>query len=191
MNNPNGVRRDRGFSMIEVTIVAAVFVIGSAAALVQLRATRDILEADAVSNMVVSQLRYARQVAIDQRRNVQIEFLAPNRIRVTRFEPGGTSTVISNVILTSGFTYVLPGPTVPDTPEGFGNATAVSFSGGTGGVFLGDGTFVTAAGLVLNGTVFTGGGIGPGSSRAVTVTGATGRIKQYWLTSGAWEESTR
>lgn len=178
-------RVNAGFSLLEVLLVTAVTVIGAGGALIQLQATRNILDAQVSSNVVVAQMNYARQVAIDQRLNVLIAFLGANEIQVTRLESDGTTTLLSDVYLPSGFTFGLPSGMPPDTPEAFGNATAVSFNLGTGGTFLGDGTFVDNAGVVLNGTVFT---IGAGNvtARAVTLTGATGRILQYSLTGAAW-----
>jgi type II secretory pathway pseudopilin PulG len=180
--------RASGFSLLEVAFVAGVTVIIGAVALVQLRATRAVFEAQAVSNMVVAQINYARQVAIDQRRNVLVEFRGANEVRVTRLEPGGGSTVLSDVFLASGFHYGLPSGDPPDTPENFGNASAVSFNGATGGAFLGDGTFVDAGGVVLNGTVFTIGS-GDSTAKAVTLTGATGRVLQYYFSEGVWKQT--
>jgi hypothetical protein len=74
---------------------------------------------------------------------------------------------------------------VADTPEGFGNASAVYFNGGTSGLFLGDGTFVTTTNVLVNGTVFTIGSGNP-SARAVTLTASTGRGKQYWINGTTW-----
>ena len=138
---------------------------------------RAIFDAQSVSNLVISQMNYARQVAIDQRRNVLIEFRGTNEIKVTRFESDGTSTVLSDAFLPTGYTYGLPTGSPPDTPEHFGNAVAVSFNGATGGTFFGDGTFVDTAAVVFNGTVYT---IGSGNTtaRAVTLTGATGRVQK-------------
>ncbi len=180
--------RDSGFSLIELVLVIGLTFIGGAIAIVQLRGTRGAIETQIVSNQVVDQMTYAQQVAINERRNVSIQFLAPNHITVTRLESDGTSTVISDVYLPSGFAFALPGGSPPDTPEGFGNTTAVAFNGATGGTFLGDGTFIDASGVVQNGTVFTIGG-GAGSARAVTLTGATGRISQYQLINNVWEST--
>jgi len=177
-----------GFGLLETLAVIALISIAATVAIIQLRPTRELLSADQNSNLVMTQTRYARQVAIDQRRNVLITFTAPNRITVTRLESGGGSTVLSDVTLSGGFTFGLPTGTIPDTPEGFGNATAVAFGLATGGTFLGDGTFISAGGLVQNGSVFTIGG-GNQTARAVTLTGATGRLKQYSLDGGVWKEA--
>jgi type II secretory pathway pseudopilin PulG len=181
----NMKRQDSGFTLIEVAFVALVTVVIGSIAVIQLRATRAVFDAQAVSNVVASQMNYARQVAIDQRRNVLIQFLGTNEIKVSRLEPDGGSTLLSNVFLATGFQYGLPSGTPPDTPEDFGNESAVSFGTGSGGTFLGDGTLVDSTGVVLNGTVFTIGG-GDSTARAVTLTGATGRVLQYIYAEGEW-----
>src|SRR2546427_431857 len=163
---------DAGFTLIELAFVAGITLVVASVALIQLGPTRAILAAQSVSNLVASQMNYARQVAIDERRNVLIEFKNGNEIKVTRLESGGTSTVLSDVYLSSGYHYGLPSGTPPDTAEHFGVASAVSFNGAAGGTYLGDGTFIDNAGVVMNGTVYTIGS-GDSSARAVTLTGAT------------------
>jgi len=154
-------------------------------AVIQLGVSRKVIDAQSAANMVVGQVNYARQVAIDQRRNVLVEFLGTNEIKITRLESDASTTVLSDLSLTAGFGYGLPSGEPPDTPEAFGNSSPVSFNGATGGTFLGDGTFVDSTGVVRNGTIFTI-GAGDSTARAVTVTGATGRVLQYYMTEGAW-----
>jgi prepilin-type N-terminal cleavage/methylation domain-containing protein len=177
-------RRESGYSLLEMLVVIALVGIVSSAALVQMKTTIAALDADEASNLVVSELSYARQAAVDERRNVLVQFLGTHEIRVTRDEIGGGTTVLADVTLPSGYTFGLAGG-VGDTPDAFGNATAVYFNNGTSGTFLGDGTFVDGASVLLNGTVFTI-GVGNGSARAVTLSGATGRIKEYWIQGTAW-----
>jgi hypothetical protein len=74
-----------------------------------------------------------------------------------------------------------------DTPQGYGNAEAVYFNGDTGGIFVSDGTFVNQAGVVLNGTVFTVGSAA-GSARAITLSGGSGRVNQYYASGTQWLE---
>ncbi len=171
--------------MLEVLTVIALVGIASAVAVVQMRTTMTALDADAASSTVVSQLNYARQLAVDQRRNVLVEFLSTNRIKITR-DPLGTPAVMADVTLPSGYAFGLPSG-VPDTPDGFNppNGAAVYFNAGTGGTFLGDGTFVDNSNVLVNGSVSTIYG-GNGTARAVTLSGATGRIKQWWVQGTTW-----
>jgi Tfp pilus assembly protein FimT len=176
----------QGFSLVEAMMVTLLVMIGSSVAIIQMRNSLEVLDADAACDLVVSQVRYARQIAVDQRRNVEIEFFDDNRIRITRDDGGGASTVMSEETLPGSVTFGIPGG-APDTPEAYGNTAAVFFNGETSGTFLGDGIFVSATNVVLNGTVFTMGGDN-GSARAVTLAGASGRLRTYRISGGAWVE---
>jgi len=176
-------RSKAGFSLIEALVVIAFIMVGASVAVIQMRQSMAVIDADKAANLVVSQCRYARQVAVDQRRNVVIEFQEPNRIKITR-EDEDEDVVVSEVTLPAGFRFDLPGG-AGDTPENYGNEEAIWFNGGASGRFLGDGTFVDADGVILNGTVFTMGG-NNGTARAVTLTGASGRTKQYQRVDNDW-----
>jgi type II secretory pathway pseudopilin PulG len=176
--------RREGYSLLEVALVVMLTSIVASVAIIQMKTSTTMLDADEASNLVVSQLNYGRQVAIDDRRNVLVQFLNTHEIKVTRNESDGTTTVMSDVTLPSGYIYGLA-MGAGDTPDGFGNATAVYFNTGTSGTFLGDGTFVDAANVLLNGSVYTIDG-GNGTARAVTLSGATGKVKQYWLHGTTW-----
>jgi prepilin-type N-terminal cleavage/methylation domain-containing protein len=176
--------RESGYSLLEMLLVILLVGIVSSVALIQMKTTIAALDADQASNLVVSELSYARQVAVDERRNVLVQFLGTQEIRVTRDESGGGTTVLADVTLPSGYRFGLAGG-VGDTPDGFGNAAAVYFNNGNSGTFLGDGTLVDGASVLLNGTVFTI-GVGNGSARAVTLSGSTGRIDKYWIQGTAW-----
>lgn len=177
-------RLQAGFSLLELTTVLVLFGIVSTVALVQMKTTVALLDADQAANLVVSQMSYARQLAVDERRNVLVEFLGTNEIKVTRIESDSSTTVMADVRLPAGYTFGLASG-VGDTPDAFGNARAVYFNNGTLGTFFGDGTFVDGASVLLNGTVFTIGSGNP-SARAVTLSGATGKIKEYWLKGNSW-----
>ena len=180
------LRKNRGFSLLEVLTVVALTAIVSTVAVIQMRQSIATLDADRAMNAVVAQIRYARQIAVDQRRDVDISFTGSNEIILTRQDGGGGSTVMADETLPSGYTFGLP-TGVSDTPEGYGNTQPVSFNLDTSGTFLGDGTCVNSGGIVINGTVFTIGS-GNGSARAVTLTGASGRLKQYWVQGTSWTE---
>ena len=176
--------RNSGYSMIEVMAVALLISVGSRVAMNQIKGTLNLIDADVAANTVSGQIQSARQMAVDQRRNMQVDFLGANEIKITRQDSGGGTTVISDVFLPAGYSFAMP-TGIGDTPDGFGNTSAVYFNGGTSGLFLGDGTFVSAVNVLINGTVFTM-GAGSQTARAVTLTGATGRVKQYSLVGGNW-----
>jgi Tfp pilus assembly protein FimT len=174
-----------GFSLIELLTVMGLIMVMTVTATVQFRKTEELLAADAAMADIASQFRLARQSAIDQRRNVSIEFVSGSRIRVIRRDDATSTTVLVDRQLPNGYTFTMPAGS-PDTPNAYGNDTPVDFGGATGGTFRPDGTFIDTASGVLSGTVFTMTS-DPMTARAVTVTGATGRIQRFALRSGTWQ----
>ncbi|HYR91667.1 MAG TPA: prepilin-type N-terminal cleavage/methylation domain-containing protein [Terriglobia bacterium] len=171
-------KRDKGFGLIEMMVVAVLIVSGSTVAVSQMRQAAAAIDADKASNMVIAELRYARQVAVDERSTVNVAFVGPDVITVARQHRGGATSLLDSVTLPSGYTFGLP-TGVDDTPEAFGNTLGMT------GSFRADGTFVCGAGVVMNGTVFTI-SAGNDTARAVTLTGATGRMKEYYVQGTEW-----
>jgi prepilin-type N-terminal cleavage/methylation domain-containing protein len=98
-----------GFSLLELMFVVVATAIVSTVAVIQMKTTITMLDADEAANLVVSQLNYARQTAVDDRRNVSVQFLNTKEIKVTRNESGGGTTVLSDVTLPTAYTFSLPG----------------------------------------------------------------------------------
>ena len=187
--------QEAGYSLLEMAVVIALGLITSGVAMVQMSKAVTALDADVAANYVVSQMDYARQVAVDERRNVVLGFNGNNEVIVTRLNSDGSTTVLSDGTLPSGYTFAFPSG-VKDTPDGFLAGTAVYASSGTSGLavfigagtsgtFQGDGTFVDNNGVLLNGSVFTMRS-GSGSARAETLTGSTGKVKEYWVSGTTW-----
>jgi len=181
----------RGFSLMELLIVIAVSATLTAIALVQLQPAIQGLAADSAMAQVKSVLRQARETAISERRNVAVVFAGTNTISLFRYNVIAGANVISAAPFLSipieGPTQFLTYAGETDTPDAFGLPPApagIMFGGVVGGppagmLFQSDGTFVSGAGALLNGTVFIGFPGTPSSARAITVMGATGRIKAY------------
>jgi Tfp pilus assembly major pilin PilA len=199
-------RAQQGFSLVElVTVVGITFVLASMA-IMSTRSSTYASRANDAMFEVISQLRTAREIAVTKRRNVLVTFTAPNEISLTvETLPGeAPATAIAPVFLNDGVPggntfYVYPG--VPDTPMGFGNASALTFTpatGGTAGLAI---MFSTSGSLVgttggsgystvgnnnpVNASIFTGIAGQPNTARAVTVMGTTGRVRSYSWTGGA------
>ncbi len=178
-------RSETGFSLIEILVVILILAIATGMAT---EIVTDILpgvRADNSVELVVAQLRQARQAAIDQRRNFIVTFKGANEITVVRQELDGALTPIADNFLSQGVIYTVF-PTVPDTPDGFGNGLPVNFAGGNTVIFLGDDTATDGMGRLVNGTVFMGILGKPSAARAVTVMGATARIKGYSYNGTRW-----
>src|ERR1700704_6187530 len=74
--------RKAGFTLLETLVVIALVAITSSVAIMQMRTTMAVLDADKAANLVTSQISYARALAVDQRRNVRLDFLGNNQITV-------------------------------------------------------------------------------------------------------------
>jgi prepilin-type N-terminal cleavage/methylation domain-containing protein len=182
-------RNQHGFSLLEVTVVLGVTVIGLAMAIVQTSGLVPNLKANSAMDQVSTQLREARNTAMTQRRQVELQFVGNNQITVTVLEPVGASpTTITT--LGGGAQFTLFG--MPDTPMAFGNNAATYFGGVSGGPtgmqFMSTGGLVDANGNPISGTVFLGIPGQPATARAVTVLGATGRVREYHWNGTAWQE---
>jgi hypothetical protein len=151
--------------------------------------------------VVLSQMNQAREMAITQRRNMRIDFTAPNQVTITRenVPPGlNPTTVVQTVLLEGGmeFGLVTAAPALPDSPDGFSNPTATTFMNSGGVVttqykFSPEGTFIDIDGLTTNGSVFVALTNAMKdrkmSARVVTVLGSTGRIRGFKWDGVRWK----
>jgi len=178
--------RNAGFSLVELLIVISLLTIAIGIAILNSGSALPNMQANAAMNQVVEQVRTARESALAQRRNFQILFLGSNQIQLRRLElPPAPPTDFPAVTLTSGVQFTLFSG-LPDTPDNFGNATAVSFGGSPTLTFLSDGTFVDSGGIPLNGTVFIGIPGHTETARAITILGTTGRVGRYLWDGSRW-----
>jgi type II secretory pathway pseudopilin PulG len=177
----------RGFTLLEVSMVISLAMVATGVGIIKLNKSVSAVDAGRAGHSVESQLHYAREIAANQRRNVVVEFNSPDMIAIKRQETDGTLTTIETTTLPSGFSFGLPASDIGDTPDRYGADAPVDFNGDSSGTFGADGTFVNNSGVVLSGTVFTIGAT-DGTARAVTLSGANGRTKQYYIRHGAWTE---
>jgi prepilin-type N-terminal cleavage/methylation domain-containing protein len=182
---------EAGYSLIEITVVLGIMAVVSGMAVFQMSSTRSAMKGDAAMRVVLSQLNYARENAITQRRNMKIVFDMGTRVRVFREETDGTTTTLTTVFFEGGSQFV---PLVStDTPDGFHNNSSdgITFLGASGNPlqirFTPDGKFVNQDGAMQNGTVSVG---TPGdvlTARSVTVMGSTGRIRGWRWDGRNWQ----
>jgi len=197
-------RTEQGFSLLESLIVIGIILVLSSITIFKSFGTMENYRANAGMDIVRSQLRVARGVAISQRRNVQITFnLAANPQSITYTVQAGSYAGSKEK---NGTPVTMPLPNQvqftteageADTPMGFGVCGGKSgaicvgppnnpVGGGpaimgfnTMGQFT-DSTYVN----VLNGTVLLGIPNQPATARAVTIMGGTGRIRSYSFVGG-------
>ena len=178
-------RSQDGFTLAELLLVVAIVMIVSAISLMNiLPAIRNARVERAYQNTVM-QMRRARQAAIDERRVHIITFTPPRSIQVQRLELDATLTLVSQISLPVEINFTAE-PGIPTggaaTPDGFGVGTvSIDFNGTNQLFFQPDGSAQDATGSINNGVIYLA---RPGelpSSRAVTIFGATGRIKGWRL----------
>lgn len=186
----------RGFSLIELFFVIAMVLIITAGALVQFVPVLKRARAENALQTTLGQVRNARGLAIDQRRKYRLSFLAPRTIQldqvvvdpVTKIQsflfvstidlPLDTQFIAISGIPTSG------SGTTPDSLPTTGPAIdfSVDFGGsGTQIFFQPDGRALDSANRLNNGVVYVARSGELMSSRAVSVLGATGRVKGWRL----------
>jgi len=198
-----------GFSLIEMVVVVALILVLMGFAIINITGSTQNARANAAMDALVDQLRQARELAIAKRRNVQISITSPNVITTTILTlPGETvppaiPPVYLNDNVAGGLTFTLFA-SLPDTPMGFGNSTAINLQQPTGGgawtvMFGTSGAFVgtaqsastlyqTTTNNPVNASIFLGIQGATNTARAVTIFGATGRVRSYHWTGSSWQE---
>ena len=176
------IRSQAGTSLLEVMITVAIGVTVSSVGIAQYTSVRRAMAGDGAMRVVMGQLNRAQQLATQQRRNIEVQFVGGNWIKLVRHELDGTTTALGAVALEGSMQYATISG-VPDTPDNFGNGSAVAFPVGAGNatqeVFTSDGLLVDQNGNPLNGTIFLSVAGQVTSLRAVTVMGNTGRVRAY------------
>jgi prepilin-type N-terminal cleavage/methylation domain-containing protein len=182
-----------GYSLTEMMLVVAIMGVVTTIAVFETASARPYMIGDGAMRTVIAQMNTARELSITQRRSIQLTF-AGNVITLIRqnIAIGGaaaTTTVLAAIPMEGGVQFGLTAG-VPDTPEGFGllgSGTAAYFGTATTSVFFTtDGSLISGAGIPVSGTVFLTLPDQPRGTRAVTVFGATGRIRGYKWDGGQW-----
>jgi len=176
--------------MVEATVVVAAVLVLSAVSVLRIQSVRATSQADSACYTVLGSLRQARRSALTEQRKFVVTFTTPGLIVVQRVEPNLQLTEISRATLLSGMEFRAE-PGIPtsthDTPDHFGTGSvAIDFNGGNQIFFHSDGSARDATGRVNNGVVYMARPGDIGSSRAVSLFGATGRIKDWRLSPLAW-----
>ena len=185
----------RGFSLLELMFVIAIVLIISGTALFQFVPVLKNARAENALQTTLAQVRNARGLAIDQRRKYRLSFTAPRTIQLDQVvvdlvTNNQTYIFVSTIDLPKDTQFIaiagIPtsGNGTPDSLPTFGNAIEFAVDNGGGGwqlFFQPDGRVLDSANRLNNGVVYMA---RPGelmSSRAVSVLGATGRVKGWHL----------
>ena len=178
-------RSEKGFTLSEVMIVSALIAIMSGVSVSLVGSWLPSARADAGMRQVVFQFVRAREQALSERKNIQVQAVGNDTLQVSRLELAGPPTVLRIVPLEYNVQFTLVSG-LPDTPDAFGNATAVDFGGAASIMFTSDGSLIDQAGVPVNGTVFLGLLPHRQSARAVTVFGGTGRVRGFRWNGTRW-----
>jgi prepilin-type N-terminal cleavage/methylation domain-containing protein len=184
-------RSSAGFSLIEMMIVVTIILIVSGIALMAMQPALKFSRVSNGYNTTLAAIRLARDYAIAQHQQFSVTFsnaAVPNTIIITR---AGNGDVVATYQLPTdvAFTVVNGIPTAANAvPDGFGaGATAIDFDQGVAGgaknliYFQPDGTAQDVAGNVNNGVIYIARAGELYSSHAITVWGATGRLRGWRL----------
>jgi prepilin-type N-terminal cleavage/methylation domain-containing protein len=192
----SGNKTEQGFTLIEGIIVAAIITVIAAMAVFGVSNTMAGYKADAAMDQVASQMRAARMRAVSQRHEVQVEFVGTNQMTFTDIlQNGGLGPNPVTVSFEGGAQFALvtqPSP-LPDTPMLFQTCSPICF-GGQAGLspakfrFTTSGAFTDTNANFMDGTVFLAINGKAGTARAVTILGATGRVRQYHWDGTQWQE---
>ena len=180
-----------GFTMLEVLVVIGMISVILAMAILSFSSIVPNFRADSAANQVITQMRSAREQAIAHRCEVQVQFVGTNQITISEIWLKGVPPPPVTYTFEGGAQYmVLAG--VPDTPMAFGNSSAIFFENLSGGPpimkFTTNGAFIDGNNNPVNGTVFLGLPGKNNTARAVTILGATGRVRQYHWDGSQWQE---
>jgi len=174
-----------GFTLLELMLTIGIMAILAAIAIVQVGGAQVAMRGDSGMRVIVAQLNLAREMAIAQRRTMQVQFLGTNAMRVVRNDVPAGTTRMASMVLEGGVQFQLVAG-VPDTPDAFGRNTAVDFGNAPSILFNGDGMLVDPAGNPINGTIFLSINNRATSVRAITVLGAIGRVRGYRWNGVQW-----
>jgi len=182
---------ESGYTLIEVMVVLCVSAILGGMAMFQVAAARPAFQGDGAMRVVMAELNYARDVAVSQRRYVEIEFVTENRLRVLRIDDLAPEdgvevppAVLQDLTLENGATFAMLDGVALDTPDGFGLDNGAEPDAVLR--FTSDGMMVNDAGEPRNASLFVLVPGAPKSFRAVTVLGTTARVRGYRWHGDAW-----
>ena len=174
-----------GFSLLELIVVVAIIMVAVGVSVVNVIPTIRNSRMETALQTTLMQVRRARQSAVDERRVYAVNFTLPGTIQTQRLELDGTLTLVSQIDIPTDISFraELGIPNSPlATPDGFGaGAVAIDFNGGNQIFFQADGSAEDNLGRVLNGVLYMARPGEPTSSRAVSLFGATGRLKGWKL----------
>jgi len=186
-------RLQRGFSLLEILTGLAIISVVLAMGMLNYSTILPNFKANSAMDQLLYQLRSARERAIAHRREVQVQFVGTNQLTIKELWLVGTAPAATTVSFEGGAQYMVF-PSVPDIPApfNFGNSASIYFGGLSGGPpimkFSTSGALIDGGNTLVNGTVFMGIPGRPSTARAISILGATGRVREYHWDGSQWQE---
>ena len=177
-----------GFTLLEAIIVGALVITISVIAIPITRQMVSNAGGDSAMVMTKVFLEGARNRAVAERRNMELTILSDNSMQVERIEvPSGDKTVVATLLLEGGAEFFRDEALDDeDTPDAFGGAEAINFSGPTPVMFTSDGSLINAEGDPANATFFIARPDNLETARAVTILGVTGLLRTWKWSGTIW-----
>lgn len=181
-------RHHAGFSVPELIVVIAIILVATSVIVLSLTRAGTSSRVNSAVQLTLNQLRMARQEAMDRRMQYRLTFAAPQTILTERIV-GGVATAERTTTLPGAVQFVaLSGlPPAGKTPDNFGGGVnAIDFDQATGGggtiiSFYPDGTAQDALGNPNDGVIYIAQPAELYTSHAISLWGATGRLKVWYL----------
>jgi prepilin-type N-terminal cleavage/methylation domain-containing protein len=183
----------QGFSLLEILVAVAIISVVLVMAMLNYGNILPNYKANSAMDQLLSQMRSARERAISHRREVQVQFVGTNQLTITEIWLVGTAPPPTTVTFEGGAQYMVF-PSVPDIPApyNFGNSGPIYFGASASPPptmkFSTTGAFIDGGNSLVNGTVFLGIPGKPSTARAISVLGATGRVREYHWDGTQWQE---
>jgi Tfp pilus assembly protein FimT len=196
-----------GFTVVELMIVFVVLAVLTGLAVPQMIALRRLTRSTAVTREIMTQMRYARQLALSRRSAFTFQYDdATKQIKVIGPIPAGKDALLSGtgypnnagsrVITTvplaqaglqsSDISTGIPSG-LAGSPYSVDGVTGTALSGGKLNItFQPDGSVIDSAGNLVDSGLFFYNNLAPdGTASAITVRGASGRVKIWRYTLNA------
>ena len=181
-------RRMRGFSLMEMVLVSAIGLIAAAVSFISLQPVLRQTRVTSAYNTTLMAMRRAREASIAERRRYLVRFsnaAAPNTVSISPADPApGGVRVTYNLPFDVQYTTVTGLPAAG--PDGFGTgSTAIDFDQNiatptrTDVYFYPDGSAQDVNNNINNGVIYVARPGDLNSSMAITLWGATGRLRGW------------